>query len=199
MKDRVPTYPGRVKLVPVAGQTNVYDMTRADSPTQEGTPLNKATLLQDATAALYGLGADAVPDEILSILSKAVLSTDGSLKDIGGNKVGTRIVTGSYIGTGVYGSSSKNTLTFDFVPTFVYICSSGGNQIMAVPHFADSVTAYSVNAGSTDCGDNNITWNGATMTWYCSSGKSGDISGTVYASAYNQMNKSGETYYYFYI
>ena len=38
-------------------------MVRADSPTQEGTPLNKGTLLKDATAALYGLGADAVPDD----------------------------------------------------------------------------------------------------------------------------------------
>lgn len=49
MKDRTPTYPGRVKLVPVAGQENTYDLTWADEPTQTGTPLNKATLLSDAT------------------------------------------------------------------------------------------------------------------------------------------------------
>ena len=64
MQDRVSLYPGRVKLVPVAGQENTYDMVRADSPTQEGTPLNKDSLLKDATAALYGLGADAVPDDM---------------------------------------------------------------------------------------------------------------------------------------
>ena len=63
MQDRVSLHPGRVKLVPVAGQENTYDMVRADSPTQDGTPLNKDTLLKDATAALYGLGADAVPDD----------------------------------------------------------------------------------------------------------------------------------------
>lgn len=40
--DRVPTYPGRVKLVPVAGQANTYDMVRADAPMVEGTPVNKA-------------------------------------------------------------------------------------------------------------------------------------------------------------
>lgn len=39
--DRVPKYPNRVKLSPVAGQANTYDMTRADEPTQEGTPLDK--------------------------------------------------------------------------------------------------------------------------------------------------------------
>lgn len=73
MKDRLPLYPGRVKLVPVSGQENVYDMTRADQPTQEGDPLNKATLLKDATAALFGLGPDSVPDDAFALLSKAAL------------------------------------------------------------------------------------------------------------------------------
>lgn len=66
MQDRVPTHPGRVTLTPVSGQANTYDMVRADSPTQEGTPLNKNNLLKDSTAALYGLGSDAVPDEVLA-------------------------------------------------------------------------------------------------------------------------------------
>lgn len=70
MQDRVSLYPGRVKLTPVAGQENTYDMVRADSPTQEGTPLNKANLLTDATAALFGLGTDAVPNEVLGVLSR---------------------------------------------------------------------------------------------------------------------------------
>lgn len=38
--DRVPTHPGRVILTPVSG--NTYDMVRADSPTVEGTPIDKA-------------------------------------------------------------------------------------------------------------------------------------------------------------
>jgi hypothetical protein len=66
MKDRIAKYPGRVRLTPVNGQTNVYDMTRLDDPTQVGDPLNKNTLLKDATAALFGLGANAVPDEVLA-------------------------------------------------------------------------------------------------------------------------------------
>lgn len=70
MQDRVPLYPGRVKMIPVAGQANTYDMARADDPTQEGTPLNKATLLKDATAALYGLGTGAVPDDVLAELGR---------------------------------------------------------------------------------------------------------------------------------
>ena len=37
--------------------------------TQQGTALNKANLLKDATAALYGLGTDAVPDDVLALLA----------------------------------------------------------------------------------------------------------------------------------
>ena len=70
MNDRIPLYPGRVKMTPVAGQANTFDMVRADDPTQAGTPLNKATLLKDATAALYGLGTGAVPDDVLAELGK---------------------------------------------------------------------------------------------------------------------------------
>ena len=66
MQDRVPLYPGRVTLTPVSGQANTYDLTRADQPTQEGTPLNKASLLKDATAARLGLGTSAVPDDVLA-------------------------------------------------------------------------------------------------------------------------------------
>lgn len=41
--DRVPKYAGRIKLTPVSGQADVFDMARADEPTVEGTPLDKAT------------------------------------------------------------------------------------------------------------------------------------------------------------
>lgn len=51
MKDRVSTYPGRVRLTPVSGQTNVYTLEMADSPTENGTALNKA-LFDYALAAM---------------------------------------------------------------------------------------------------------------------------------------------------
>ena len=64
MTDRVSTYPGRVKLVPVSGQTNVYDMTMADEATTAGTPLNKSTFLKTTTATTLGLtGTDPTPDD----------------------------------------------------------------------------------------------------------------------------------------
>lgn len=75
MRDRVPRYPGRVKLTPVSGQVNVYDMTRADSPTQEGDPINKSTLLKDSTAALYGLGSGATPNDVFAEIRNYVEAT----------------------------------------------------------------------------------------------------------------------------
>ena len=46
--DRIPTYPGRVKLIPVSGQADTYDLIRADQPITEGTPINKALFDQKA-------------------------------------------------------------------------------------------------------------------------------------------------------
>lgn len=50
VEDRVSAYPGRVKLTPVSGYSDTYDMVRADQPTQEGTPINKAFLDKKADA-----------------------------------------------------------------------------------------------------------------------------------------------------
>ena len=55
MKDRLPKYPGRVKLTPVPDAENIYDMERADEPEEKGTPLNKQSLLTDEAAESIGL------------------------------------------------------------------------------------------------------------------------------------------------
>lgn len=70
MKDRIPLYPGRVKLTAVDGQPGVYDMVRADEATEQGTPLSKATLLDDDTAESYGLNKDtAVPNDAFKLIN----------------------------------------------------------------------------------------------------------------------------------
>lgn len=52
--DRVPTYPGRVTLIPVSGQANTYDMARSDSPRVAGTALDKATFDSVVQSRLTG-------------------------------------------------------------------------------------------------------------------------------------------------
>lgn len=79
MKDRTPRYPGRVKLNPVSGQVNVYDMSRADQPIEEGTPINKSTLLTDETAHLLELKVDnPTPDDAFSHIARNFTGDGGT-------------------------------------------------------------------------------------------------------------------------
>ena len=72
VQDRISTYPGRVMLVPVPGQPDHYDMTRADMPLSEGTPVNKA---------LFDSKADALTENVSVYVSTTGndLNGDGSL------------------------------------------------------------------------------------------------------------------------
>ncbi|MBQ3860838.1 MAG: hypothetical protein II779_09930 [Clostridia bacterium] len=81
MKDRIPTKPGRVKLTPSGDGENYYILERADEPSEAGTPLNKASLLSDATAALMGLtGADpTVNDALASVGGRFTMVKTGAV------------------------------------------------------------------------------------------------------------------------
>ena len=76
-----------------------------------------------ATKALYGLGSDAVPDDVLNKLSKSILyysTATPKYQDVKGNPItiGTQIATGSYVGTE---ASHTISLTFDFPIKFFFI------------------------------------------------------------------------------
>lgn len=67
MRDRAVQYPNRIKLVPVAGQENTYDVQAVPGIiTDEGTPLNKANLLSDTVGARYGLDSDGTINEVFN-------------------------------------------------------------------------------------------------------------------------------------
>ena len=111
MNDRVSTHAGRIKLRPVGGGSTTwltYDMEMADEPTVIGTPLNKANLLSDTTANAIDDRYDTLPttpNEALALLANGA----------------ARMEVQTYIGTGTYGSSNKNTLTFTHEPKLVLI------------------------------------------------------------------------------
>lgn len=192
MKDRVPANPGRVLITPEDGSTAFYaTMTRADNPTQEGDPLNKNTLLKDATAALFGLGTDAVPDDVLAAI-QAILNDN--MNDISALKAsGAKIEIGSYAGTG----SGGKTLTFSFVPKIVIIYGGADNSygyytcqsFMIVPCLglrSEGLTYASFwGEGSTSFGANQYT----TVSL---SGSTLNLSG----SANYAMNQNSNTYRY---
>lgn len=133
MEDRVSIYPGRVTLTPVAGQANTYDMVRADSPTKEGTPLNKNNLLKDSTAALYGLGTDAVPDDVFQKLAVK----KGSVEDLVIQKITTsctwtapkavdQLFRVFAVGGGGGGYVEIKNLTIAEGTTVSVVCGAGG-------------------------------------------------------------------------
>lgn len=201
MQDRVSLYPGRVKLEPVAGQANTYDLTRADQPTQEGTPLNKATLLNDDTASLYGLDEAAVPDDVLSII-KTLLDTAQSTAN------GRAIISaGTYQGTGiVHSSGSPKRLTFGFTPKFFILHTgemlyhsstySSGISIanyLLVPYKNGKEISMKVKSSSDPNYDKyvNVTLANNAASWYAISSSS-----SYPADATTNFNASGKTYYY---
>lgn len=189
MQDRVPLYPGRVTLTPVSGQANTFDLVRADQPTQDGTPLNKASLLKDATAALYGLPNTAVPDDVLSKIKTLIDSANANAN------TKARIATGSYTGTRTYGASNPNSLTFDFVPKLWGIYAEewlgGQNKI----HFKPNFIKWGV-------GDINweqqveVPLTGNTRAYIHISYSENTVSWYNTASAANQFN-SNSIYHYF--
>ena len=164
MQDRVSLYPGRVKLEPVAGQANLYDLTRADQPTQEGTPLNKASLLKDATAALFGLTTDAVPDDALALIKTLIDSANSNAN------TKAKIATGSYIGTGTYGRSNPNSLTFDFEPKFVAVFGTSDSfQLFLLngASYAFSVRKENSNTdNSAKTSPITVSFSGNSVSWY---------------------------------
>ena len=193
MKDRIPKYPGRVTLTPVEGQANTFDMVRADEPEQEGTPLNKTTLLTDETASLFGLGEDATVDDVLTEIPKMV-------------NTAAKIATGSYSGTGKYGSANPCTITLNFAPKFVMVYEADMGHLTGFEYYLDSnapdelfyehsntlIAAYGANEASRYSRNWNIstdhfTWGGNSFSWY-TTGSNMD--------AEQQLNKSGTTYYY---
>lgn len=86
MKDRESTYPGRVKLTPVEGADDIFDLTRADEPVVEGTVLNKRTLLPDYLAEALGLNPQtATPADAFKVLAQ---KTPGLIEGISVNEIG---------------------------------------------------------------------------------------------------------------
>lgn len=119
MQDREPTYPGRVTLTPVYGLANTYDMERADRPLQEGTPLNKASLLQDVVCDILGLDYAATPnDAFMSLaLPSGKYAISVTLKSPGGRLMQGVALSGIVTAAGNPVVTNSNGVGFGFATT----------------------------------------------------------------------------------
>lgn len=81
MKDRIPQYPGRAKMTLPDGSFKYITLERADEAVEQGTPLNKSTLLTDETATALGLDPSSNPtvnDALLQTLVN-LAAVDGKI------------------------------------------------------------------------------------------------------------------------
>lgn len=113
-----------------------------------------------------------------------VIGTRGGVVGGGGN---TRIAYGSYNGTGQFGESHKNSLSFDFTPVAVFVGAPGNTSDTAFP----GALFRGMNQGHSDYSYSegwdtqlHLTWQARGVSWYSTSDQ------------YHQMNASGYTYYY---
>ena len=170
MKDRASLYPGRVKLTPVSGQENTYDMVRADEPTQEGTPLSKATFLKDVTAALFGGDGTMLPDDVFRIIHEMFLES-------------LSVETGTYEGTG-----GQTTINFSKTPKVVLIngytyatrgstTGNMSNMTIVMPHGIPAISFGDYYAGLNNT--ISLTWNGTSLSFNS-----------------DRMSRAGSTYQY---
>ena len=113
-----------------------------------------------------------------------------------------KIETGTYIGTGAYGETRPNSLTFSFEPKFVFV---GCAFKTSAPYFPArvigtfmvrpcmvssnilSIQTYSITTATY----NFVTWSGNTVSWHCRP----DVNQQMAAGV--QLNESEVEYHYF--
>ncbi len=117
----------------------------------------------------------------------------GSFADLWGNIIPTiKIETGSYVGTGTYGSSNPNKLTFGFEPKLVLVfAGSSLESFMIIPAFAgnpDGNGSSFIIGGSNACQVYPVSKNvdGNSLNWW--------VNGIT--RPHIQFNHSGRTYNY---
>ena len=155
---------------------------------------SKDEILDSATKALYGLGTDAVPDEVFSVIY-GILS-DSLIQEV------------SYTGTGRYGSGSPSSVTFSFAPDVViamgrerdgdYVqrfgCETGDKtnywmsytKFLSVNSYEPSYNAFMDGTGPDSSGYTyaRLENDGKTLSWYRTDG------------AYQQLNYSGDVWHF---
>lgn len=98
---------------------------------------------------------------------------------------GAKIETGSYIGTGTYGSSNPCSFAFDFVPSLLIISSSDGSAYLMAFNYGNQAGLMMTNGSWYAFSNNNanikFTWD-KTVSWYSTK------------SALIQLNNSGTEY-----
>lgn len=93
----------------------------------------------------------------------------------------SKLQTGSYTGTGAYGSGSPNTIIANFQPKFLFVrtnYSQGSTEIFWIEGLANTGSLY---------GNNNVSVSGNKVSWYTTDS---------FNQAVSQMNLNGRPYHW---
>ena len=215
MIDRNVEFPNRFRMTKVEGTDDIYDLIPAPGEViAPGDTFGKANMLPDSIPAALGLkmGNPQVKDalnvlanignvhvwqRVQSGVTDYLTSTDRNAYTEGTvdnttitylgqlGEPGAKIEVGSYVGTGTYGQSNPNSLTFGFEPKMVAIFapSTTGNYANKMFMLRNVLGASILSNDGNNLGVV-VTWAGKSVTWY----------GTKNAT--NQMNHSDYTYHY---
>lgn len=159
--------------------TNIYgsatSCVKLDSCTSSKADFYTLKLVQVSTTVGYvnSPDADAYPPAVSDGYTYTALGQLGS-------KV--RIETGSYVGTGTYGSSNPNSLTFDFEPKVVIVQQQNDVIYGGFPwQYGTYVAKPYISSGT---GVVSLSWERNKVSWYNETNQT------------NQLNGSNVTYNY---
>ena len=92
------------------------------------------------------------------------------------------VQSGSYTGTGAYGSSSQNSLTFNFAPKIVIINEATNYNFFAIMIYGSSDSSVFPGTDAGDVMGITLAWSNKSVSWYGQS------------AAQWQLNRSGKVY-----
>lgn len=168
---------GRDSYVAYVGNEKIlYLMNRLDVNNRQGIYITPETSsLSNAVRLMRVVGGDA---------SYYSLLHTGNLADLGI----ARIATGSYTGTGTYGSDKPNRLTLPFEPKFLYISTATGFALRSLnssTHVLYNTLFWQegINEVVVFNDDVYISRSGNAISWYSS-------------DMHSQLNETGKTYHY---
>ena len=204
----------KTATISLSGTLSLYTGLTVRIKFTYGNTAGNPTLNVNGTGAkaIRSFGTTAVPN--FSAGKILTLTYDGSGWLVSGSGVESndaKIATGSYTGTGVYGMSNPNTLTFSFTPKIVFIRKAPDSTTNGYAGTHDAFAVFSQTASNVS-EDYSAT----------SSGNAGGFAGTLYIpsntypfayrlkgklvsktltwcnleSAKYQANTDGETYYW---
>ena len=141
---------------------------------------NNVSVTEEVTALLELEGLNPTVKDALVRLHDNLLAQEDGLEALIGERA--QLVTGSYVGTGVYGSSNPNVLTFERTPKLFLLFAGALADLFILAY--PPMTYYVDPSASGSSSAIHLAWGDNSVSWYSSE------------NAGPQQNTLDKTYYY---